>query len=61
MIKQFYLQQFNLVCHLFALSYLGRYQVLQLRATVDLGVMAMRVYSAFPKAPLLLEPLHQIV
>ena len=32
------------------------YQVLPLRARVDLGVMIMKGYSAFPKAPALLEP-----
>ena len=37
------------------------YQVLPLRARVDLGAMAMKGYSAFPKAPALLEPHHQIV
>ena len=39
----------------------GRYQVLPLRAKVDLGAMVMKGYSAFPKAPALLEPDHQIV
>ena len=32
------------------------YQVLPLRVWVDLGAMAMKVHSAFPKAPALLEP-----
>ena len=32
-----------------------------LRAKVDLGAMAMKGYSAFPKALTLLEPHHQIV
>ena len=40
---------------------IGPYQVLPLRAGVDLGAMAMKEYSAFPKAPALLEPHHQIV
>ena len=31
-----------------------------LRARVDVGVMAIKEYSAFPKAPALLEPHHQI-
>ena len=31
------------------------------RARVDLGAMVMKVYSAFPKAPALLEPHHPIV
>ena len=37
------------------------FQVQPLWAKVDLAVMAMKRYSAFPKAPLLLEPHHQIV
>ena len=32
-----------------------------LHARVELGAMAMKGYSAFPKAPALLEPHHQIV
>ena len=28
---------------------------------LDMGVMSMKEYSAFPKAPALLEPHHQIV
>ncbi len=32
-----------------------------LRARGNLGAMAMKGYSAFPKAPALLEPHHQIV
>ena len=40
---------------------IGPYQVLPLRARMDLGAMAMKGYSAFPKAPALLETLHQIV
>ena len=35
--------------------------VLPLRTTVDLAAMAMKGYSAFPKAPVILEPHHQIV
>ena len=35
--------------------------MLQLRATVDLGAMALKEYSAFPKAPESLDPHHQIV
>ena len=34
--------------------------MLPLQARVDLGVMAMKGCSAFPKAPALLEPHHQI-
>ena len=40
---------------------IGPYQVLPLRARVDLREMAMKGYSAFPKAPALLEPHHQII
>ena len=35
--------------------------MLPLRARVDLGAMAMKGYSAFPKVPALLEPHQQIV
>ena len=42
-------------------SEIGPYQVLPLRARVDLEVMAMNVYAAFSKAPALLKPHHQIV
>ena len=35
--------------------------MLPLRARVDLAAMAMKGCSAFPKAPALLEPHHQIV
>ena len=38
---------------------MGHYQVLPLRAGVDLGAMAIRGYSASLKAPALLEPKHQ--
>ena len=37
------------------------YQVLPRQARVDLGAMAVKGYSAFPKVPALLEPHHQIV
>ena len=37
------------------------FQVLPLQASVDLGEMAMKGSSAFPKAPASLEPHHQIV
>ena len=40
---------------------IGPYKVLPLRAGVDLGVMAMKDYSAFAEAPGLLEPQHQTV
>ena len=32
-----------------------------LRPTVDLGAMAMKGYSTFPKAPTFLEPYYHIV
>ena len=35
--------------------------MLPLRARVGLGVIAVKEYSAFPKAPALLKPDHQIV
>ena len=35
--------------------------MLPLQARVDLGAMAMKNYSAFPKTPALLEPHHRIV
>ena len=41
--------------------YIGHFQVLLLWARVDLGAMAMKGYSAFPKAPALPKPHHQIV
>ena len=37
------------------------HQVLPLQARVDLEAMVMKEYSAFPKAPELLKPDHQIV
>ena len=42
-------------------SSLGPYRELPLRARVDLGAMAMKGRSAFPKALALLEPHHQII
>ena len=41
--------------------WIGPYQVPPLLIRVDLGGMAMKGYSAFPKAPALLGFLHQIV
>ena len=35
--------------------------MLPFRAKVDLGAMAMKGYSAFPKAPALMKPHHEIV
>ena len=40
---------------------IGPYQVLPLRARVNLGLIAMNGYSAFSKAPALLKPHHQNV
>ena len=42
-------------------SLIGPYLVLTLLVRVDLGVMALKGYSAFPKVPALLEPHYQIV
>ena len=41
---------------------IGPYHVLPLRVRVDLGAMAMKGYSAFPKAPdcLVLYPGHSL-
>ena len=61
---QFYLKQFSLASEhslvLFDPS-IGPYQILSLRARVDLGVMVVSGYSTFPKAAAQLEPNHQIV
>ena len=56
--KQSYLNQLSLV--LFDPK-IGPYQVLPLRARVDMGAMVMKGYYTFLKAPALLEPHHQIV
>ena len=40
---------------------MGPYQVLPLRTREELGAMAVKGYSTFPKAPALLKPHHQIV
>ena len=40
---------------------IGPYQVLPFRARMDLGAMAMKECSAFPKVSASLEPHHQIV
>ena len=42
-------------------AFIGPSQGLPFRARVELGAMAMKGYSAFPKAPASLEPHHQIV
>ena len=52
--------QFKCQTILFDLK-IGPYQVLTLQARVDLGAMAMKVYSAFPKAPTFLKSHYQIV
>ena len=52
--------QFKCETILFDLE-IGPDQILPLRATVDLGVMAIKGYSTFPKALTSLEPKHQIV
>ena len=41
--------------------WIGSYQVLPFWARVDMGAIAMKGYSAFPKAPASLELHHQIV
>ena len=67
MSNQFYFKQFSLgyvqfECKTFLFDPLiGFSQVLLLRAGVDLEAMAMKGYSAFPKAPALLKPPHEIV
>ena len=59
MVKQFYFKQFNLACHSFAFSlnvkpfYLTHgydpIRVLPLQARMDLGVMARKPHSVFPR------------
>ena len=64
MSKQFYFKQFSSakLCRLVLFNpKIGPNQVLPLRARVDMGAMAMKGCSAFLKAPVLLEPHHQIV
>ena len=64
MSKQFYFKQFSLE-YVYSLvlfdPQIGPSQVLPLQDSVGLGAMAMKGYSAFPKASALLEPHHQIV
>ena len=57
--KQFYSKQVHSLV-LFDLE-IGPYQVLPLRARVDLGAMSMKRYSTFLKVPVLLESHHQSV
>ena len=64
MSKQSYFKQFSLASvHSLVLfnPYIGLYQVIPLRATVDPGAVTMKGYPALPKAPLLLKPHYQIV
>ena len=64
MSKQFYLEQLSLAeVHSLVLfdPSIGPYQMLPLQTRVDLGVMTIKGYSAFPKAPVLPEPHDQIV
>ena len=64
MSKQFYFKQFSLPwAHSLVLfdPQTGPYQELQLWARVDQGAMVIKEYSAFPKAPALLEPHHLIL
>ena len=53
--------QFSISTQFSSIWPIGPYQVLQLRDRVDLGAMVMKGYSAFSKAPVLVEPHHQIV
>ena len=62
--KQFYFKQVRFAKVRSFLSFdskIGSYQVLPLQARVNLGAMAIKGYSAFPKAPALLESHHQVV
>ena len=50
--------------HLFAVPfdiYIGPFQVLPLRASVELGAMAMHGYFVLPRNPVLLKPYNHIV
>ena len=63
MSKQFYFKQFSLVSAQFSYIWPIDRTLLDatLRAKLHLGAMAIKGYSAFPKAPALLEPDHQII
>ena len=64
LLKQFLFQtiQFSISMLLVLFNPLiGSYQVLPFWARVDLGAMAMKGCSRFPKDPASLEPHHQIV
>ena len=58
MSKQSHLNQHSLI--LFD-PYISPYQVLLLQVRVNLGMISMKEYSAFSKAPALLETQHQNV
>ena len=54
----------NSVKHKYAVNSnpsIGSYQVLPRRVRVNLGAMAMKGCSTFPKTPASVEPHHQIV
>ena len=62
--KQSHLKQFSLAqAHSLFLfdPQIGPYQVQPHRARVDEGAKAMKGYSGFPKAPVLMKPHHVIV
>ena len=64
MLKQFYFELFSLAkVHSLDLfdPLIGPCLLLTLQARVDQGSMAVKGYSAFPKAPALLESHRQIV
>ena len=53
MSKQFHLKQLSLAlrqCLVLFNPYIGPYQVLRLRAKLDLGTIALKGYSVFPEA-----------
>ena len=53
--------QFSMIMQLFLYKLqIGPYQVLQFRARLDLGAMAMMMCTSLPKAPASLKPHHQI-
>ena len=61
MSKQFYFKQLSLAQVRSLVLFNPSYQMLPLQTRVDLGAMAVKGYSAFPKAPASLEPHEQIV
>ena len=63
MSKQSYIKHFSLAeAHSLVLFYLlmGPNKLLPLGVKVDLGAIAIKWYSAFPKAPTLLKPHDQM-